>query len=137
VTTKPTNFDALLLEEFPEAYVPKAERTQTIELFGEHFEVKLGVNVVGIMNAMNADDTSASARLLTNMIADKDQRRFTHAMETAPALADDDQEKAAKLLFRIVNLIIEVASGGNPTSSSSASPTGTRKRAAVKRSVAT
>jgi hypothetical protein len=134
-TKKPIDLDALLREKHGDLLAPREEVTTPVTLFGEEFEVVLGVSVVGQMNMLNPNDRTGVSRYLLGMIAPKDQDRFTKVLEDHPALRGDPEE-AVKLLFTIIENLTEVASGSRPTTSSSASPSGTRKKAAVKRSAA-
>jgi hypothetical protein len=133
VTPKTVDLDALLAEKYPDQFVEKPKQTRPVTLFGQTFDVNLGVNVVAQMNILNPDDHGALSNYLVGLIAEADRQRFVSVLTHHPALSGD-AEGATGVLFEIIGQLTEVASGSRPTASSSGSATGTRRKAAVKRS---
>lgn len=129
VPAKIINIDELLEEEFSED--AKAEiAVQSVKLFGHDVRVRLDLNAFNVVRLQNVEeDASVIAKTMTQIIHPDDRALVTRL------LAEQERLDIRKLMF-LFNTLVEVASGGHPTTSSGDSSTGTRRKAAVKRSAA-
>lgn len=97
-------------------------------IFGQDFKVVRDVNLWGVMMVADEDPKlSDLVRLTTSLIADEDQVRFK-------SLIAKQRNLKAEKLNNLISRLVEVASDGHPTSSSSASSRTTRAKRALPRS---
>jgi hypothetical protein len=102
----------------------------TVDIFGEKFKVRAGLNAWMVSRAIEeGDDIGSFSRLILHSIEPEDHKRLDEVMSRQASVGFDD-------LNDITAQIWEVAAGGRPTTPSSASRRTTNKRAASKRSVA-
>jgi hypothetical protein len=102
----------------------------TVTIFGEKFKVRAGLNAWMVSRAVeDVNDIGAFSRLILHSIEEADHKRLDEVMSRQAAITFED-------LNNIQVQIWEVASGGRPTTPSSASRRTTNKKAASTRSAA-
>ena len=113
--------------------IPDSERgieTTEIDVFGEKFTVLKATNFFNLMRVFDPDEPHQVTRYMIDSIAERDRKRFVTIMGQRHNLTTEE-------LFDIFADLMEAQGDGRPTKPSSASPNGSRRRAASTRSEGT
>lgn len=101
--------------------------TTELELLGEKFTVLKAMNSFSLMRVFDPDEPAELSKYLIRAIASRDRRRFITVMAQQINLPMES-------LLEMFGDVVEAQSNGRPTTPSSGSSTGSRKKAASTRS---
>jgi hypothetical protein len=119
--------------DFGDKYLVDDSPVETVlmrGIFGEDFQIVQDVNTFGLLSVVG-DEAAGNdvVKMMISLVADLDKPRFRSTIARQRHLD-------APKLVELFNDMLEVASGGRPTTSSNGSAPGTRKKAVGARSKA-